>query len=165
MRVGIRNLGFCKQTGCRVGASYLERTNNNVIFLQKYKTFFFSQTQMHCFAPGSSWIIIVFGSWIRIRIEVKGVPWTLKMEAWKVCRTVVADPYHLVEDQDPDPQWSENLDPDPQLVGKLLKKSKHLVSLDRDARLHLATGIHRLPPHSAFQHGPQAVRFLISVNH
>jgi hypothetical protein len=42
-----------------------------VIFLQKYKTFFFSQTQMHGFASGSSWILIVFGSWIRIRIRVK----------------------------------------------------------------------------------------------
>ncbi len=54
-----------------------------------------------------------------------GGPWTLKMEAqnwaveaqkmeaWRVCRPVAADPHHLGEEQDPDPHLSEKLDPDP----------------------------------------------------
>jgi hypothetical protein len=44
-------------------------------------------------------------SWIRIRIKIKNQKtwWTLTIEAWKVCRSVVTDSHHLNEEQDPDP--------------------------------------------------------------
>jgi hypothetical protein len=63
-------------------------------------------------------IRIVFGSWIRIRIRVKSwiririnvknqelsrlkmKPWTLKMDAWRACRPVVADSHHLDKEKD-----------------------------------------------------------------
>jgi hypothetical protein len=35
-----------------------------------------------------------------------------QMEAWRVCRPVVAE-HHFYEEQDPDPHQSEKLDPDP----------------------------------------------------
>jgi hypothetical protein len=40
--------------------------------------------------------------------------WRIKMEPWRVCRTVVADSHHFDEEQDPDPDphLSEKLDPD-----------------------------------------------------
>ncbi len=38
---------------------------------------------------------------------------SLKMKAWRVCRPVVADSHQLDDEQDPDPHWSEKLDPDP----------------------------------------------------
>jgi len=45
----------------------------------------------------------------------------LKMELWRVCRPVVADPHHLDEEQDPDQDphkkcthQNEKRDPDPQ---------------------------------------------------
>ncbi len=31
----------------------------------------------------------------------------LQMEAWKICRSVVADSHHLDDEKDPDPHWSE----------------------------------------------------------
>ncbi len=37
-------------------------------------------------------------------------PWTL-LEAWMVCRPVVADSHHF--DENPDPDECEKLDPDP----------------------------------------------------
>jgi hypothetical protein len=41
--------------------------------------------------------------------------WRLKMEPWRVYRTVVADSNHFDKEQDldPDPHYSEKLDPDP----------------------------------------------------
>jgi hypothetical protein len=45
--------------------------------------------------------------------------WRLKMEPWRVCRQVVADSHHFVEEQDPDPHQSEKSDQDPQLSEKL----------------------------------------------
>ncbi len=40
--------------------------------------------------------------------------WRLKMELWRVYRPVVAGPQNFEEelDPDPDPNWSEKLDPD-----------------------------------------------------
>ncbi len=35
------------------------------------------------------------------------------MEAWKICRPVVADSYQSVEEQDPDPYHCEESDPVP----------------------------------------------------
>ncbi len=37
--------------------------------------------------------------------------WRLKMEPWRVYRPVVADSHHFEEKLDPDPHFSENLDP------------------------------------------------------
>ncbi len=60
------------------------------------------------------WISIILGSWIRIlirmeswiRIHNRGME--VKMEPWRVCRSVVADSHHLDEEQDPDPHMHES---------------------------------------------------------
>jgi hypothetical protein len=39
--------------------------------------------------------------------------WRFKMKPRRVCRAVVADSHHFDEKQDPDPDLSEKLDPDP----------------------------------------------------
>ncbi len=35
------------------------------------------------------------------------------MEPWRVHRSEVADSYNFDEEQDPDPHWSDGMDPDP----------------------------------------------------
>jgi hypothetical protein len=42
-----------------------------------------------------------------------------QMEAWRICRPVVADSHHFYEEQDPDPHQSEKLVADPHQSGKL----------------------------------------------
>jgi hypothetical protein len=39
--------------------------------------------------------------------------WRLKMEPWRVCRPVVADPDLTEEEQDPDPHKCVKMFPDP----------------------------------------------------
>ncbi len=44
--------------------------------------------------------------------------WRIKMKAWRVCRPVVANLHHFLEEQDPDPFKNENWVPEPHLSEK-----------------------------------------------